>query len=60
MEIYNIDELRAELTHLLQKQFDTHRKRPSGSVSDTEIIEDTIRKEVIRDIQWRLARSKAA
>jgi hypothetical protein len=59
-EIYKIDELRSELTRLLQQQSDTLQARVFGGVSETEILEYDIRQEVITQIQERLARSAAA
>jgi asparagine synthetase B (glutamine-hydrolysing) len=59
-EIYNIDELRAELNKHLQKQSETLKARVFGGLSDTELIEYDLREEIISDIQRRLARSTAA
>jgi hypothetical protein len=59
-EIYKIDELKAELDHLLKQQSETLESRVLGGASDTEIIEYDIRQEVISEIQGRLARSKAS
>ena len=59
-EIYKIDELRSELTRLLQQQSETLQARVFGGVSETEILEYDIRQEVITQIQERLARSAAA
>jgi hypothetical protein len=50
-EIYNIEELRAELKQLLQKQSETLNARVFGGVSDTELVEYDLRQEVIGEIQ---------
>lgn len=59
-EIYTIDELRSELTRLLQQQSETLEARVFGGVSETEILEYDIRQEVIAQIEERLARSTTA
>jgi hypothetical protein len=55
-----IEELRAELDHLLQKQTEVLELRAFGAANDTEIIEYEIRQEVIHEICNQLANSAAA
>jgi hypothetical protein len=59
-EIYKIEDLRAELKQLRQKQSETLNARIVGDVSDTDLIEYDLRQEIIVDIEERLARSSAA
>jgi hypothetical protein len=59
-EIYKIEDLRAELKQLRQKQSETLNARIVGDVSDTDLIEYDLREEIIVDIEERLARSSAA
>lgn len=59
-EIYKIEDLRAELKQLRQKQSETLNARIVGDVSDTDLIEYDLRQEIIVDIEERLARSSTA
>jgi hypothetical protein len=60
MENYQIEELRAELDHLLKKQTEVLKLRTSGGASDADILEYEIRQEEIHEICNELANSAAA
>jgi hypothetical protein len=60
MENHRIEELRAELYHLLKTQTEVLELRTFGGASDTEILEYEIRQEVIHEICNQLANSAAA
>jgi hypothetical protein len=60
MENYRIEELRAELTHLLKKQTQVLESRAFGAANDGDILEYEIRQEVIHEICNQLANSTAA
>ena len=60
MESHRMEELRAELNHLLQKQAEVLKVRAFGGASDTEILEYEIRQELIHEICNELANSAAA
>jgi hypothetical protein len=59
MENLCIEELRAELDHLLKKQTEVLELRAFGVANDTEIVEYEIRQEVIHEICNELANSAA-
>jgi hypothetical protein len=60
MESHRMEELRAELNHLLKKQTEVLELRTLGEASETDILEYEIRREVIHDICNQLANSAAA
>ena len=60
MENHRLEELRAELNHLLKKQAEVLESRAFGAANDGEILEYEIRQEVIHDICNQLANSVAA
>ena len=57
MENYHVEELRAELNQLLKQQTEVLESRSFGAVTDTEILEYEIRREVIQEICEQLANS---
>jgi hypothetical protein len=60
MESHRMEELRAELNRLLQRQSEVLKLRAFGGASDTEILEYEIRQEAIHKICNQLANSAAA
>jgi hypothetical protein len=60
MESHRMEELRAELNHLLMRQTEVLELRTLGEASETDILEYEIRREVIHDICNQLANSAAA
>ena len=60
MERQRVEELRAELDLLLQKQTEVLELRTFGGASDADILEYEIRQEVIHEICTQLANSAAA
>jgi hypothetical protein len=60
MERHRIEELRAELNHLLKKQTEVLELRTFGGASDADILEYEIRQDVIHEICTQLANSAAA
>jgi hypothetical protein len=60
MENHRIEELRAELDHLLKKQTEVLDLRTFGGASDADILEYEIRQKVIHEICNQLANSAAA
>ena len=60
MENHHIEELRAELNHLLKKQNEVLELRTFGGATDTDILEYEIRQEVIHEICNQLANSTAS
>jgi len=57
MENSRVDELRAEVSRLLEKQSEVLESRTFGAATDTEILEYEIRREVIQEICDQLANS---
>jgi len=57
MESRHIEELRVELTGLLQKQNEVLESRMLGSVSESDLLEYEIRQEIVHDICNQLANS---
>jgi len=57
MESRHIEELRVELTGLLQKQNEVLESRMLGSASDSDLLEYEIRQEIVHDICNQLANS---
>ena len=55
MENSRVDELRAEVSRLLEKQSEVLEARTFGAATDTEILEYEIRREVIQEICEQLA-----
>jgi hypothetical protein len=60
MENHCIEDLRAELDHLLKKQTEVLELRAFGVANDGDILEYEIRQEVIHEICNELANSAAA
>jgi hypothetical protein len=60
MENYRVEELRAELSQLLEKQTEVLESRTFGAATDSEILEYEIRQEIIHEICEELANSIAA
>jgi hypothetical protein len=60
LENHRLEELRAELNHLLKKQAEVLESRAFGAANDGEILEYEIRQEVIHEICNQLANSAAA
>jgi hypothetical protein len=60
LENHRMEELRAELSHLLRKQAEVLESRAFGSANDGDILEYEIRREVIHEICNQLANSTAA
>ena len=60
MENHRIEELRAELNHLLKKQTEVLELRTFGAANDGDILEYEIRQEVIHEICNQLANSAAS
>jgi hypothetical protein len=60
MESHRMEELRAELNHLLRKQTEVLKLRTFGAASDIAVLEYELRKEVIHEICTQLANSAAA
>lgn len=57
MEDRRTEELRIELTRLLQKQHEVLESRMLGSATDDELLEYEIRQEIIHDLCQVLAHS---
>jgi hypothetical protein len=57
MESRHIEELRVELTGLLQKQNEVLESRMLGSASESDLLEYEIRQEIVHDICNQLANS---
>ena len=60
LDNHRIEELRAELNHLLRKQAEVLESRAFGAADDGDILEYEIRQEVIHQICNQLANSAAA
>ncbi|HZW93197.1 MAG TPA: hypothetical protein VFF64_09620 [Candidatus Eremiobacteraceae bacterium] len=60
MENHRVEELRAELNHLLEKQNEVLELRTFGGATDTDILEYEIRQDVIDEICNQLAKCAAA
>jgi len=60
METNRVEELRAELNHLLKKQTEVLESRIFGGATDAELLEYEIRQESIYEISNQLANSAAA
>ncbi|MGA8621386.1 MAG: hypothetical protein WB660_23035 [Candidatus Sulfotelmatobacter sp.] len=56
----HVEEMRAELNHLLTKQREVLESRQFGAATDSEILEYEIRQEIIHEICNELANSAAA
>jgi hypothetical protein len=57
METRRIEELRVELTGLLQKQNEVLESRMLGSASESDLLEYEIRQEIVHELCNRLANS---
>jgi len=57
MENRHIEELRVELTGLLQKQNEVLESRMLGSASESDLLEYEIRQEIVHDICNQLSNS---
>jgi hypothetical protein len=60
MDQRRIEELRAQLEQLLQKQAEFLNSEVFGGASDTEFLEYELRQDMIHDIYEELARQNAA
>ena len=59
MEKDQVEELRAELNHLLKKQAEVLQTRSAGAATDTELVEYEIRQEIVHELCNQLANSTA-
>ena len=57
METNRVEEMRAELNQLLQKQSEVLESRVFGGATDTELLEYELRQEIIHEICNQLANS---
>jgi len=57
MESRHIEELRVELTGLLQKQNEVLESRMLGSASESDLLEYEIRQEIVHELCNQLANS---
>jgi hypothetical protein len=60
MESHRIEELRCELTGLLQKQNEVLESRMLGSASESDLLEYEIRQEIVHELCNQLANSMEA